>query len=148
MGRQAVDLVPRAASSPWLEPTKHPLRVRLVNMPFVVADRPSIQCGVLSAVLKQAGHQVDVRYYNVETAAALGGERYHLLAGPRRNQQLLGEWLFTLAAFGQRGDVDAYRRECGLDASCEDMGWSFDELVELREERLPALLDEWASDPA
>jgi ribosomal peptide maturation radical SAM protein 1 len=115
-------------------------------MPFAVADRPSIQCGLLAAVLQSAGHDAAVRYVNVELAAALGGDRYHVLAAPRRNQQLLGEWLYSFAAFGERGEPEAYRWECGLDESCEEMGWTYEELTELREQTLPALLDGWAAD--
>ena len=41
-------------------------------MPFAMADRPSIQCGLLKAELAQLGHRADVFYLNLELAAELG----------------------------------------------------------------------------
>jgi hypothetical protein len=89
-----------------------PQRVALVNMPFAGAERPSIQCGLLKAELASAGHRVDVHYLNLELAAELGRELYDGVAA-LRSDDLLGEWLFSTAAFGHRGDEDAYRRAHG-----------------------------------
>ena len=49
-------------------------RVALINMPFAMADRPSIQCGLLKAAVVRAGHEVDVHYFNLELASELGAE--------------------------------------------------------------------------
>src|SRR5216683_2112975 len=38
------------------------LRVALVNMPWSRADAPSIQCGLLQALTRRAGHHCDVFY--------------------------------------------------------------------------------------
>src|SRR5262245_21835728 len=73
-------------------------QVALVNMPFGLADRPSIQCGLLKAALQGAGHKVDVHYFNLELAAELGAQRYRTIAS-LRSDQFLGEWLFSVAAF-------------------------------------------------
>lgn len=120
-----------------------PARVALVNMPFAIADRPSIQCGLLKAVLVAAGHQVDVHYLNLRLAARLGSDFYHRLASPRRNNLLLGDWLFAAAAFDELPDSARYRSEVpGVDEACADLGIGFEELDSLRAETLPAFLDD------
>lgn len=135
------------AHAPWTRRAARPARVALVNMPFAVADRPSIQCGTLAGTLRAAGHHVDVHYLNLRLAASLGKETYHQLAAPRRQSLLLGEWLFSVAAFGSRGDAELYRAACqGVDAVCADLGWSWDRLCQLRDRELPRLVDEWAAE--
>ncbi|MBD0329160.1 MAG: RiPP maturation radical SAM protein 1 [Thermoleophilia bacterium] len=121
-------------------------RIALVNMPFAGAERPSIQCGLLKAVLARRGHRAAVLYLNLELAVELGHELYAALA-ELRSDQLLGEWLFSVAAFGPRDDEQAY-----LDAhpsvaqTCERLGYEFDDLRRLRNERLPAVIDRWAAE--
>lgn len=127
------------------EPRVPSVRVALVNMPFASARRPSIQCGLLKAVLAREGHAVDVLYLNLELAVELGEDRYKKIA-ELRTEQLLGEWLFSVAAFGARADEDAYLAACpALDDTCDQLGISFDELCHLRNETLPALTDRWAA---
>lgn len=119
------------------------LRVALVNMPFALAGRPSIQCGILKAVLERDGHSVDVFYLNLELAAILGAKTYREIAGVRTDQ-LLGEWLFGVAAFDRRSDESAYRAACpSIEETCAALGWEFDELCRLRNEVLPAQIDQW-----
>lgn len=121
-------------------------RIALVNMPFALADRPSIQCGLLKAALARAGHQVDVYYLNLELAAELGAERYEKVAA-LRSDQFLGEWLFSVAAFGPRSDEADYRAACpGVDHTCDELGLSFDDLCRLRNVTLPALIERWATE--
>src|SRR6266498_3903428 len=96
-----------------------PQRVALVNMPFAAAARPSIQCGLLKAALTRAG---------------------------LRSDNLLGEWLFSVAAFGPRSDEEAYRQAFpSLEETCERIGYSFEDLCRLRNETLPALIERWAT---
>lgn len=119
--------------------------VALVNMPFAGANRPSIQCGLLKAVLIRAGHRVDVHYLNVELAAELGDAAYAQLAD-LRSDHLLGEWLFSVAAFGPRPDEAAYlAAHPGLGDECEQLGRSFEDLCQLRNELLPAVVERWAT---
>lgn len=86
------------------------LRVALVNMPWARADVPSIQCGLLAAIARQAGHDCTVHYLNVELAALVGPKTYAGIAeagGERLHQ--FGEWLFSYAAFGDiRSEADYY----------------------------------------
>ena len=122
-----------------------PQRVALVNMPFAGANRPSIQCGLLKAGLARAGHAVDVHYLNAELAVELGEETYAELA-ELRSDHLLGEWLFSVAAFGPRSDEEAYREaHPSLAGACEQLGRSFEDLCKLRNDVLPAVVDRWAA---
>jgi ribosomal peptide maturation radical SAM protein 1 len=121
------------------------LRVALVNMPFAAAHRPSIQCGLLKASLARAGHSVDVFYLNLELAAELGHGAYHNLA-ELRSDHLLGEWLFSVAAFGRRSDEAAYRQaHPSIAETCEQLGRTFEDLCALRNETLPAFVERWAT---
>jgi ribosomal peptide maturation radical SAM protein 1 len=132
---------PECASVAGQEPAVS--RVALVNMPFAMADRPSIQCGLLKGGLTRAGHQVDVHYLNLELAAALGARLYRGLARQRFGE-LLGEWLFSAAAFGYRANEAEYRAACpGLDDHCAGLGASFAELCKLRQQTLPQWIAGW-----
>jgi ribosomal peptide maturation radical SAM protein 1 len=120
-------------------------RVALVNMPFAMADRPSIQCGLLKAVLARAGHAVDVFYLNLELAAELGDELYGRLSA-LRTDVLLGEWLFSVAAFGYRNDEAEYLAACpGVTTRCRELGIDFVALCDLRNRALPLWIERWAS---
>jgi ribosomal peptide maturation radical SAM protein 1 len=118
-------------------------RVALVNVPFALADRPSIQCGLLKAELVQQGHHVDVFYLNLELAAELGPLMYKTIS-QLRTEQFLGEWLFSVAAFGYRPNENAFRDACpSLQRTCREMNTSFAELCELRNKRLPGWVTRW-----
>lgn len=119
-------------------------RIALVNMPFAMADRPSIQCGLLKAALRDRGHQAEVFYLNLELAAELGAPVYNDLA-LLRSDQLVGEWLFSAAAFGPGEGEEAYRAACPqVDATCRRLGIDFARLCRLRNEELPAWVERWA----
>lgn len=128
-----------------VDSTVPPQRVALVNMPFAAAARPSIQCGLLKAALARQGHTVDVLYLNLELSAELGHGVYGTLA-ELRSDHLLGEWLFSVAAFGPRSDEEEYRKaHPSLEEWFEKLGLGFDELCRLRNETLPALVERWAT---
>lgn len=144
MGSMPSTDVGTAIQSTPLQPAVASARVALVNMPFAMADRPSIQCGLLKSSLASLGHEVDVYYLNLELAAECGARFYGEVAR-LRTDLLLGEWLFSVAAFGARGDDEAYRQACpGLAQTCESIDKDFTELRRLRHEVLPAWIDRWA----
>ena len=144
-GRTTRTPLPLVAAADRSLPEAPPVRVALVNVPFAHSDRPSIQCGLLKACLTRAGHDVDVLYLNLETAAELGPDRYSALA-TSRSDQFVGEWLFTAGTFGYTADEEDYRKACpGIDATCDHLGIDFAELCRLRKELMPALLDRWAA---
>ncbi len=121
-----------------------PQRVALVNMPFAGANRPSIQCGLLKAGLVREGHEVDVHYLNLELAAEIGEVTYRKLADLRWDH-LLGEWLFSAAAFGPRDDEEAYREaHPSLQETLKQLEKDFDELRRMRNELFPELIARWA----
>lgn len=126
------------------EPAPVATRVALVNMPFAMADRPSIQCGLLKSSLTRVGHEVQVYYLNLELAAELGHERYREIAH-LRTELMLGEWLFAVAAFGARTDEAEYNVAClSANGSGEDTDGEFETLCKLRNETLPTWIEGWA----
>ncbi len=119
-------------------------RVAIANMPFAFVDRPSIQCGLLKSSLTRVGHEVDVFYLNLELAAETGADIYHEFAHIR-SDLLLGEWLFSAAAFGLRGEETAYRETYPVvDFLCKKLDISFERLCELRNEVFPKWVEHWA----
>ena len=121
---------------------RRPLTVRLVDMPFASSRRPSIQLGLLQAILARRGTAARTVHLNLELAQRLGWDRYEALCHAR--DLLLGEWLFARAAFGPDAPPpEPYlrRHAAGLAATGEDPAG----LAELRETAFPALLDEWAA---
>jgi ribosomal peptide maturation radical SAM protein 1 len=134
----------RVFNEPEIAPPPAGTSVALVNMPFALADRPSIQCGLLKASLSRAGYDASVHYLNLELAAELGASFYYEMSVMRVNV-LLGDWLFSVAAFGPRPDEEEYRAICGphLDEACAKLGVDFQRLRELRNEILPAWIERW-----
>src|SRR5437016_1684256 len=85
------------------KPDFHAAKIALVNMPFATVKAPSIQCGLLKAVLARAGHIAEVHYLNLELSSELGSRNYQGISDGRY-ASLLGEWLFSSAAFGYRAN--------------------------------------------
>jgi ribosomal peptide maturation radical SAM protein 1 len=110
-------------------------------MPFAGANRPSIQCGLLKGVLSREGHAVDVHYLNLELAAELGARLYAALA-ELRTDQMLGEWLFSAAAFGHElSEADYLEAHPSIAHTCEQLDRTFEDLCELRRTTVPAWLE-------
>ncbi|HET9143511.1 MAG TPA: RiPP maturation radical SAM protein 1, partial [Actinophytocola sp.] len=72
--------------------------VVVVSMPFMHADRPSIQLGLLKAIGSAHGFPVRTLHANLDFAARVGVDYYRLLAEQRG--RLVGDWLFAVEAFG------------------------------------------------
>jgi len=112
----------------------------LVSMPCQQADRPSIQLGLLKAVADANGYPVRTLHANLDFAAALGQDRYRLLAEHRGRQ--LGDWLFSVEAFGSAApDPDGEL----LDEIGAELGYLGDSarewLLAARQKIVPAFLD-------
>src|SRR5215469_10120130 len=73
-------------------------RVVLVSMPFMDPYRPSIQLGLLKSLVASHGFPVRALHAYLQFAAAIGMDDYQLLAHHRG--PMVGEWLFSLDAFG------------------------------------------------
>ncbi|MDH6709133.1 ribosomal peptide maturation radical SAM protein 1 [Kitasatospora sp. MAA19] len=118
-------------------------RVALVNMPFTSARSPSIQLGLLTAVLRRHGVPATSLYFNLDLAASLGWDLYEVLCNDRT--LLLGEWLFSRAAFradahDASGYVEALRGDLGEHLRAMDRDVNF--LLDLRERVLPGFVEE------
>ncbi len=108
--------------------------VALVTMPFVSIWRPSLQIGLLSAIARSQGFGVETLHLNLEFAAAIGGGLYQTLC-PQRTW-LLGDWLFSGAAFGAAAPDPEHRI---LETIHE--GFDADQLRDLRHDAVPAYLE-------
>lgn len=110
----------------------------LVTMPFMMADRPSIQLGLLKAIAVAHGFPVRTLHANLDFAARLGLDRYRLLCD--RRGQMVGDWLFSVEAFGAEAPDPGSRL---LDDFAEDLAYLADpeSLLRIRNHDVPAYLD-------
>lgn len=83
------------------------LRVALVSMPFVSVQRPSMQLGLLKGIVQAAGFEADTLHLNLELAARVGVPLYERLCDHRG--PLIGEWLYSRAAFGDEAPDPDHR---------------------------------------
>lgn len=115
----------------------------LVSMPFMMADRPSIQLGLLKAVAAGRGYDVRTLHANLDFAHRIGADRYRSLSEHRG--QMIGDWLFSVAAFGDTAPdpTGALLDDAATDlAFLGDAPGRQDELLRLREHDVPAYLDD------
>jgi ribosomal peptide maturation radical SAM protein 1 len=75
------------------------LRAALINAPFVTAFRPSIQIGLLKAAARARGFEVDTLHVTLDFARMIGIQNYEALSEHRG--LMVGDWLFSVAAFGE-----------------------------------------------
>jgi len=121
--------------------TSSPLSVALVCMPFSAVDRPSIQIGLLAAIAREHGFAAETKHLNLELAAHIGTDRYQALCQNRG--RMTGEWLFSVAAFGESASAD----DAFLSAFPEELSvmphprTAREYLISLRHEVIPAYVD-------
>ncbi|WP_439658774.1 RiPP maturation radical SAM C-methyltransferase [Lentzea sp. HUAS TT2] len=117
--------------------------VVVVSMPFMHADRPSIQLGLLAAIARREGFPVRTLHANLDLAARIGTAYYRQLAD--QCGRLVGEWLFAVEAFG-----DAAPDQEGklLLEFADDLAYLGDRerLLRTREHDVPAFLDALVSE--
>jgi ribosomal peptide maturation radical SAM protein 1 len=101
---------------------------------------PSIQLGLLKALLDQQGIPAIVHYLNLPFARLIGYPLSHILAEVRGIR--LGDWLFSQAAFGQRADDTVFLNE--FSSNIGDVltasGWTEDNLLELKQVLVPEFI--------
>ena len=108
----------------------------LVSMPFMNVNRPSIQLGLLKAIGEAHGFPVRTLHANLDFAARIGVDHYRLLA--EQYGRLVGEWLFSVEAFGDA----APDREARLLAEFGDeLGHPPEALLRIRDHDVPDYLD-------
>jgi ribosomal peptide maturation radical SAM protein 1 len=119
------------------------MRTVLVSMPFMGIDRPSIQLGLLKAIGDKHGFAVRTLHANLDFAARIGAEYYRALA--RARGPLVGEWLFSVAAFGAEApDPGGHLLdECAAELSYLPGSWeqARARLLRTRDGDVPAWLD-------
>ena len=114
--------------------------VALVTAPFGSILSPSIQLGLLKAVLAQHGIRTTVYYLNIPFARLVGYARYKILAEFR--DLLLGEWIFSEAAFGRWQDDKVFFHEFPEVAKIlKELGWTRKSLVELKTKIAPQYIE-------
>jgi ribosomal peptide maturation radical SAM protein 1 len=115
----------------------------IVSMPFMDAERPSIQLGLLKAVAESHGFPVRTLHANLDFAARIGVDYYRTLAEQRG--RLVGDWLFSVEAFGAAApDPDAdlleeFADEFGYLAEASEE--ARDRLLRVRDHDVPRFLD-------
>lgn len=80
-------------------------RVALVVMPATSTKYPSVQCGLLKAVLEREGVSCDVHYFNLDYAKTVGVDLYESLA---HSTLFLSEWPFAKALDGGTAEAAAH----------------------------------------
>ncbi|MGW2022447.1 RiPP maturation radical SAM C-methyltransferase [Streptomyces decoyicus] len=131
-------------------PPSRCLRIALVNMPWARIHAPSIQCGLLQSIARRAGHECDSHYLNIEFASFFGSKAYDAIANIASERlHLMGEWLFSYAAFGEVTADDEYFGEYPEVKSIWDelTGKGLDDLSEMRRRTLPDWIAECAAKP-
>lgn len=72
--------------------------ILLVCLPWASIEQPSLAFGLVKALLARDGMSVDVRYFNLDFAAAVGLDRYRSL---KDRDVLACDWIFAEAMFGR-----------------------------------------------
>jgi ribosomal peptide maturation radical SAM protein 1 len=83
-----------------------PLNVALVSMPFMSVFRPSIQIGLLKAIAVQQGCSVSNYHFYLDFAHRIGWRLSNLFSERRGHW---GDWIFSLAAFGDQAPDQEHR---------------------------------------
>jgi ribosomal peptide maturation radical SAM protein 1 len=126
------------------------LPVVLVAMPFLDLDRPSIQIGLLKAITERAAFPVRTLHANLHLGERIGAAAYRALAQHRG--RMVGDWLFSVAAFGAAApDPDGrLLDDFAADLSyLEDVAGTGDlrkTLITFRDDVIPGYLDRLVED--
>lgn len=120
------------------------LPVVLVSMPFMDAKRPSIQIGLLKAVAGRHGFPARTLHANLDFAELVGLDHYQALCEHRGC--LIGDWLFSVEAFGAAAPDPDGRLLDEFAAELSYLGGGpaqlRDRLAELRRRDVPSYLDD------
>jgi ribosomal peptide maturation radical SAM protein 1 len=115
-------------------------------MPFMDPYRPSIQLGLLKALAARCGFPVRTCHAYLDFAAAIGVDYYKRLCDHRGT--LIGDWLFSLAAFGDAAPDRDARILNDLAGALSYLGASHEDarekLLQIRNRDVPAYLDSLA----
>src|SRR3954451_24576137 len=90
---------PRAASGRAEAASPRPVRVLLLNMPFVSLARPAIGISILKARLAEEGFPCSIGYANLLFADRFGTAVYRLINDRLAGSLFAGDWLFAQYLF-------------------------------------------------
>lgn len=121
------------------------MKVALLSMPFNSILNPSLQIGLLKAVLEQHGIEAQTWHLNLELARQMGFKEYETVGNPV--VPTVGEWLASYALFGDLGSELEFmeRWKETFDDLFETLGWTPQDFLRVRRELIPAFLD-WCMD--
>ncbi len=126
------------------------LPVALVAMPFLDLDRPSIQIGLLKAIVERAGFPVWTLHANLPLGERIGASTYAALAQHRG--RMVGDWLFSVAAFGTAAPdpdgrlLDDFATDLSYLEEVAGTGELPKTLLTIRDDVLPGYLDRLVED--
>jgi ribosomal peptide maturation radical SAM protein 1 len=115
--------------------------VALVSMPTLSARFPSFQLALLKPTLEKAGIPVQTFSLFMYFGTHVGWRVNETLSDVYPS--MLGEWIWTRAAFGDFANDDEYFRiyRRNLEGICHKAGCTLDDLKRLRETAAPAFID-------
>lgn len=115
--------------------------VALISMPTLSARFPSFQLALLKPTLEREGIPVQTFSLFMYFGTQVGWRINETLSDVY--PCMLGEWIWTKAAFGDFTDNDGYFETYrdNLEAICHKAGCSLDDLRRLRETAAPAFID-------
>ena len=115
--------------------------VAIISMPSLSARYPSFQLGLLKPTLEREGIPVQTFSLFMYFGAQIGWRINETLADVY--PCMVGEWIWTKAAFGDFADNEAYidLYKPSLSSICEQAGCTIDDLRRIREEEAPAFID-------
>ncbi|MCP1337743.1 RiPP maturation radical SAM C-methyltransferase [Futiania mangrovi] len=109
-------------------------RIALIAAPFNSVRRPSIQVGLLSEIAREAGWHATTHHLFLDFAAMASPDFYEAVANDRG--VAVGDWLFSLAAFGDRApDPTGEKLIAAFDRRDRDL------LLHVRTEVVPAFVE-------
>ena len=115
--------------------------VALVSMPTLSARFPSFQLALLKPTLQHAGIPVQTFSLFMYFGTHVGWRINEALSDVY--PCMVGEWIWTKAAFGDFADDDEYVEiyRSNLESICHEAGCSIDDLRDVREKTAPAFID-------
>ena len=115
--------------------------VAVVSMPTLSARFPSFQLALLKPTLQRAGIPVQTFSLFMYFGTHIGWRINEALSDVY--PCMVGEWIWTKAAFGNFADDDEYLEiyRSNLESICREAGCSIDDLREIRERTAPAFID-------
>ncbi|MFD4397540.1 RiPP maturation radical SAM C-methyltransferase [Kitasatospora sp. NPDC058397] len=107
------------------------MRIVLLHMPWGAIDVPSLALGIMHTAAARAGHQVEVRYANLDfvdwaaETAGFGVDDYQYFS-EKSYFQGAGDWAFAGALYGDDGPAPGI--EAGIDGDGDGDGSDIDDL--------------------